>query len=212
MSISNKASRNKSAKAKAASEINFSDIINNGSSQSVSSVDDNSKNLSPSLDRSDKYKAIGMILREARESKGINLEDISSNSKVRLEHLQMTEDGMYEEVSQLTYYYGCVRVIAVSVGLDPDIILLEIISDDPNLIYVLESCKKVSSDDKKSNTNQKVAIARRRDSIKRDMISLFVIVGILLLIVGWARGDNSGDVGSKFLKDIEVAATPKYGI
>jgi cytoskeletal protein RodZ len=60
----------------------------------------------------------GQRLRAAREEKGITLEDVATQTRIPLRHLQSLETGSWEQLPAQTYSLGFARSYATTVGLD----------------------------------------------------------------------------------------------
>ena len=60
---------------------------------------------------------IGQRLLEAREEKGLSLEDVSQSTKIRASFLEAIENGEYEKLPSATYAQGFVRNYARFLGL-----------------------------------------------------------------------------------------------
>ena len=61
---------------------------------------------------------VGQRLREAREARGLSLEEVAAQTRIPIRHLRSIEDGKYEELPALTYTVGFGRTYANAVGLD----------------------------------------------------------------------------------------------
>lgn len=62
--------------------------------------------------------SIGDRLRQAREAKGLTLDDVATQTRVPIRHLRSIEDGNYHELPAVTYTVGFARSYANAVGLD----------------------------------------------------------------------------------------------
>jgi cytoskeletal protein RodZ len=62
--------------------------------------------------------SVGERLREAREAKGLSLEDIASETRVPLRHLESLEAADWERLPAPTYTIGFAKSYASAVGLD----------------------------------------------------------------------------------------------
>jgi cytoskeleton protein RodZ len=62
---------------------------------------------------------IGVRLREAREAKGVSLDEIAGRTRIPVRHLQHIESGDWDALPAITYSIGFVRSYASEVGLDP---------------------------------------------------------------------------------------------
>lgn len=61
---------------------------------------------------------VGQRLREAREAKGLSLEDIASSTRIPRRHLESLESSEWEKLPAPTYSVGFARNYAVALGLD----------------------------------------------------------------------------------------------
>jgi transcriptional regulator with XRE-family HTH domain len=61
---------------------------------------------------------VGERLRVAREAKGISLQDVASQTRIPIRHLEHIERGEWESLPAATYSVGFARSYATSVGLD----------------------------------------------------------------------------------------------
>lgn len=68
--------------------------------------------------------AVHARLREAREAKGISLEEVSRNTRIKLEYLRAIEDGDFSFLPR-PYVRMFVKAYAEEVGLDPEEVLAE---------------------------------------------------------------------------------------
>jgi hypothetical protein len=64
--------------------------------------------------------SFGQTLREAREGRGISLEEVAQSTKIRLEYLAALEGDDFERLPHHTFSRGFVRAYAEVVGLDPE--------------------------------------------------------------------------------------------
>lgn len=63
-------------------------------------------------------QSLGDLLREARESRGLDLGDIAGLTHVRREYLEALEEGRYEDLPEDVYTKNFVRLYAQAVGFD----------------------------------------------------------------------------------------------
>jgi cytoskeleton protein RodZ len=66
----------------------------------------------------DQVAPIGERLRQAREAKGVSLDEIASQTRIPVRHLQHIESGDWEALPASTYSIGFVRAYGNMVGLD----------------------------------------------------------------------------------------------
>jgi cytoskeletal protein RodZ len=70
------------------------------------------------IDPDQRGLTVGERLREAREAKGLSLDDVASQTRIPLRHLQHIETGNWEALPAVTYSVGFARSYANAVGLD----------------------------------------------------------------------------------------------
>jgi cytoskeletal protein RodZ len=62
---------------------------------------------------------VGERLRTAREAKGISLQEVATQTRIPIRHLEYIEKGEWEALPAATYSVGFARSYATVVGLDP---------------------------------------------------------------------------------------------
>lgn len=62
--------------------------------------------------------SIGERLREAREARGMTLDDVAGQTRIPIRHLRSIEDSAWDELPAVTYTIGFARNYANAVGLD----------------------------------------------------------------------------------------------
>jgi cytoskeletal protein RodZ len=67
---------------------------------------------------------LGQLLKKARLEKGISLEDMQENTKIRKRYLEAIEDGNYKVLPGNFYVRAFIKSYSESVGLDPNEVLL----------------------------------------------------------------------------------------
>src|SRR4029450_14114732 len=61
---------------------------------------------------------VGQRLKEAREAKGISIEDIAAQTRIPTRHLASLEASEWDKLPPATYSIGCAKNFASAVGLD----------------------------------------------------------------------------------------------
>jgi cytoskeletal protein RodZ len=61
---------------------------------------------------------VGQRLREAREEKGLNLEDVAAQTRIPRRHLESLETGEWDKLPAPTYTVGFAKSYATAIGLD----------------------------------------------------------------------------------------------
>ena len=62
----------------------------------------------------------GMYLREAREKKGLSVDDVVRETKIQKRYIEAIESDNFEELPGETYTKGFLKNYAQTVGLSPD--------------------------------------------------------------------------------------------
>jgi cytoskeletal protein RodZ len=63
--------------------------------------------------------AVGERLRTTREAKGVSLQEVATQTRIPIRHLEHIERGEWDALPAATYSVGFARSYAASVGLDP---------------------------------------------------------------------------------------------
>ena len=65
-------------------------------------------------------QAVGRLLSDQRESRGLELTQVEKSIRIRRAHLEAIEDGRYDELPGAAYIPAFLRAYATHVGLDPE--------------------------------------------------------------------------------------------
>lgn len=68
-------------------------------------------------------RAVGRLLRDQREGRGLNLVDIEKNLRIRRSHIEAIEEGRFDKLPGAAYVPAFLRAYAAYVGLDPEKVL-----------------------------------------------------------------------------------------
>jgi cytoskeleton protein RodZ len=68
-------------------------------------------------------RAVGRLLRDQREARGLGLPDIEKSLRIRVAHLEAIEDGRFDKLPGAAYVPAFLRAYATHVGLDPEKVL-----------------------------------------------------------------------------------------
>jgi len=68
-------------------------------------------------------RAVGRLLRDQREARGLSLSDVEKNLRIRLTHLEAIEEGRFDKLPGAAYIPAFLRAYAAHVGLDPEKVL-----------------------------------------------------------------------------------------
>jgi cytoskeleton protein RodZ len=65
-------------------------------------------------------QAVGRLLRDQREARGLDLAQVEKSIRIRRAHLEAIEEGRYDELPGAAYIPAFLRAYAAHVGLDPE--------------------------------------------------------------------------------------------
>ncbi|MBV8192560.1 MAG: helix-turn-helix domain-containing protein [Alphaproteobacteria bacterium] len=68
-------------------------------------------------------RAVGRLLRDQREARGLTLNDVENKLRIRLAHLQAIEEGRFDLLPGAAYVPAFLRAYALHVGLDAEKVL-----------------------------------------------------------------------------------------
>lgn len=131
---------------------------------------------------------LGNVLREARQAKGLSIEDIQDLTKIQKRYLEAIEEGNYEILPGQFYVRAFIRQYAETVGVDPSSYLVDksaaaVESEDIN-----EKHEEVKHEEIPSRTSKlkeplgvNVKSSRVMDYLPKILIAVLVI-GICIVI------------------------------
>jgi len=153
-------------------------------------------------------QSVGSRLRDARETRGLSLEDIAQITKISRSHLDAIENDNFQVLPAPAFARGFVRSYASAVGLDPN----EMVRALPSSLDVVESS---SSRRRRDNLAYMAANRRRAEGLvsKSSQILLVLVAISMFLAAWWMVGANKGgnDNGQATKPGIERRA-PNSGI
>ncbi len=132
---------------------------------------------------------LGIILKEARETKGLSLDELQSITKIQKRYLLGIEEGNYSMMPGKFYVRAFIKQYAEAVGLDPDQLFEQHKSEIPSTYNeeLPEQLSRVQSRKSLSPETSKVL-----DVLPKILIAVFIIGAIVLvwyLIVKNANDD-----------------------
>ena len=68
-------------------------------------------------------RAVGRLLRDQREARGLGLSDVEKSLRIRRGHLEAIEDGRFDKLPGAAYIPAFLRAYSTHVGLDPEKVL-----------------------------------------------------------------------------------------
>lgn len=121
---------------------------------------------------------LGRRLKEAREEKGITLDDLQDMTKIQKRYLKGIEDGNYDMIPGKFYVRAFIKQYAESVGLDPEQIFDEYRSEIPS-VYDDNLPEAIS----RTRSRREVSRGASRffEILPRIILIIFIIGGVFLL-------------------------------
>lgn len=68
-------------------------------------------------------RAVGRLLRDQREARGLGLSEVEKSLRIRRSHLEAIEDGRFDKLPGAAYIPAFLRAYSAHVGLDPEKVL-----------------------------------------------------------------------------------------
>ncbi|RWZ60426.1 helix-turn-helix domain-containing protein [Halobacillus fulvus] len=138
---------------------------------------------------------IGSRLKEARESRGLSLEEVQSTTKIQKRYLQAIEGNDFNTLPGKFYTRAFIREYASAVGLDPEVIMEEHKSELPT--YEDEEIIQYSRVQKaKQQTTRSTSSSGKGFNLFPSILTLIVIVGVIFIFWMVWQGGNDGETDS----------------
>lgn len=116
----------------------------------------------------------GLLLKEAREEKGISIDTVHEMTKIPLDVLHAIEEGYTVRMVSAYYFKGFIKMYAKFLGLDSTLVL-----DEPMPVKAVASASvSVVSDPEHRKFNEYIT----RQS-KKQMVIGFVLIGLFALVL-----------------------------
>ena len=106
-------------------------------------------------------KELGAVLHQARKEKGLTIEDVEKETRIRTQFLIAIEEGELHEIPGEVYARAFIRAYAKAVDLDPDEMMVQ-----------YEMLQKPISLQNKPSLRERRAEERRRKRIKAAVVLL----------------------------------------
>lgn len=136
-------------------------------------------------------ESVGSRLRDARETRGLTLEDVAQITKISRTHLGAIEADNFQVLPAPIFARGFVRSYAGAVGLDPNV-----------LVRALPSSLDVVADTSRRRPEDMAFLASTRESgpgfFGRYSQLLLVMVAVAMFLTAWwmmGANQNSGSKG-----------------
>ncbi len=147
---------------------------------------------------------LGQKLKEAREAKGLSIDQLHEVTKIQKRYLVTIEEGDYSILPGAFYARAFIKQYADAVGLNGEELLVEYQSIIPQ--SESHDVPQVSTSQKTQETMQKAASLPIADHMPKILIALLVIaVGVAVwFIFQWLAGKDEGQVKQTKSEQIEV--------
>ncbi|MEH7882697.1 RodZ domain-containing protein [Bacillus sp. JJ1609] len=131
---------------------------------------------------------LGNILKEAREAKGLSLDELQSITKIQKRYLIGIEDGNYSMMPGKFYVRAFIKQYAEAVGIDPDPLFEQYKNEIPNTYHeeLPEQLSRVQSRKSISPDTSKIF-----DVLPKILIGVFIIGATAL--IWYLIVQNAGD-------------------
>ncbi|KIY20524.1 MULTISPECIES: helix-turn-helix domain-containing protein [Mesobacillus] len=138
---------------------------------------------------------LGNILKEAREAKGLSLDELQSITKIQKRYLMGIEDGNYSIMPGKFYVRAFIKQYAEAVGLDPDQLFEQYKSEIPTTYNeeLPEQLSRVQSRKSLSPETSKIL-----NVLPKILIVIFIIGAVALVwyLIVKNAGDDSGQTAN----------------
>ncbi|MFP7494016.1 helix-turn-helix domain-containing protein [Terribacillus saccharophilus] len=141
---------------------------------------------------------IGAKLREARESKGMTLEDVQQRTKIQKRYLKAIEENNHSVMPGEFYTRAFIKEYAQTVGLDPDEVLeLKEQKSEAAVPPVKEEKSEAPSRQERSRAQENDRPPRRERKgipyLSSIIIGLIVLAAIVVVVFFYAGGSNDNN-------------------
>ncbi len=152
---------------------------------------------------------LGTILREAREAKGLSLDELQSITKIQKRYLLGIEEGNYSMMPGKFYVRAFIKQYADAVGLDPEQLFEQHKNEIPSTYNeeLPEQLSRVQSRKSISPDASKVL-----DILPKILIGVFIIGAIALVwyLIVKSAGDDAGQPANTAKSRPSVEETEKF--
>lgn len=132
---------------------------------------------------------IGSRLKEARETKGLSLEEVQNTTKIQKRYLQAIEENEFKVLPGKFYTRAFIREYASAVGLDPEMIMQEHKNELPT--YEDEETVQYSRVQKtKQQTN---ANSSNSSKLFPSILTIVVIIGVIFAVYMYFMNNNNAE-------------------
>ncbi|WP_462406495.1 helix-turn-helix domain-containing protein [Gracilibacillus sp. Marseille-QA3620] len=137
---------------------------------------------------------LGKILKEAREAKGLSLDDLQQITKIQKRYLVGIEEGNYDMMPGKFYVRAFIKQYAEAVGLDAEQLFAEHQTDIPKAVQQEEVPQNLSRVQSKKSTSIAVQDSKWVDLLPKILIAvvLIAVAAVIYYFVAKAISNNDG--------------------
>lgn len=140
---------------------------------------------------------LGIRLKEARQAKGLSLDDLQEITKIQKRYLKGIEEGNYDMMPGKFYVRAFIKQYAEAVGLETDQIFDEFKSEVPE-VYNEDLPEQISR--VQSRKTLSAGTSKILDIFPKILVAVFIIAAIFLIwffVTKYAGSDTKDKLGSK---------------
>lgn len=141
---------------------------------------------------------LGKVLREAREAKGLSIDDVQELTKIQKRYLEAIEDGNYDILPGQFYVRAFIRQYAETVGVDVSTFLVEkpTTEDSDEASVQQEEVKQEEMPTRSSKLKEPLGVnvksSRIMDYLPKILIAILIIgICILIYVMFPTKNDNN---------------------
>ncbi|ALJ32045.1 hypothetical protein APS55_07450 [Apilactobacillus kunkeei] len=153
-----------------------------------------------------KQVEIGKSLHEARVAKGMSIDDIQKITKIQKHYLEAIEQGNFAELPGDFYVRAFIKQFADTVGVNG----IELLNEHDDSLPDTQS-EEYADEVSKDDVNSRVASRsreHRKDSFRKVMPTIGIIVAILLVVCGiWAVVVHTNSSSQTSISSSSVSVT-----
>ncbi len=144
-------------------------------------------------------KELGELMRAARQQRGLSLEEVTAETRIRRQYLQALEDGDFHMFPGPAYAVGFLRNYAICLGLNVDEVLQTYHALSPTTVTGIQPASTV-------------AVERmRRRSRRRVKWGFAALLAVILIAAALAKYSNQPHTASPARLPVSTSGLPSPG-
>lgn len=134
---------------------------------------------------------IGSRMKEARESKGLSLEEVQENTKIQKRYLQAIENNEFKILPGKFYTRAFIREYAAAVGLDPE----QVMEEHKGELPTYEDEEAIQYSRVQKTRKEPTATVSGGSRVFPGVLTVLVIVGTLFMVWFFLLNNDSSENG-----------------